>query len=134
MSCLKKVKQLIVDDGELGISLEPMQGNGTSSRVDLAYTKLFHIPTVTSVSFYTCEGDLGDSLEFCQANQGSLRVRLGTRNCSTCNDGESALISWRGGSLRFILELQREPGVYSRVTVGMAIQNWCLGSDVRTPV
>ena len=51
MSSLKKVKQLVVDDEELGIALEPMQENGTSSRVDLAYTELFHIPTVTSVSF-----------------------------------------------------------------------------------
>ena len=32
------------------------------------------------------------------------------------------------------LELQRDPGVYSRVTAGMAIQNFCLFSDVRTPV
>ena len=31
-------------------------------------------------------------------------------------------------------ELRREPGVYSRVTAGMAIQNSCLFSDVRTPV
>ena len=32
------------------------------------------------------------------------------------------------------LELRREPGVYSRVTAGMAIQNSCLFSDVKTPV
>ena len=32
------------------------------------------------------------------------------------------------------LELQREPDVYSRVTVGMAIQNSCLFSDIKTPV
>ena len=32
------------------------------------------------------------------------------------------------------LMLRWEPGVYSRVTAGMAIQNPCLFSDVRTPV
>ena len=41
-----------------------MQGNRASSPVDLRYTELFHIPAVTSVSFWTSEGDLGDSLEF----------------------------------------------------------------------
>ena len=32
------------------------------------------------------------------------------------------------------LELQQERGVYSRVTVGMAIRNSTLFSEVRTPV
>ena len=32
------------------------------------------------------------------------------------------------------LELRQEPGVYSRVTVGMAIRNSTLFSEVRTPV
>ena len=32
------------------------------------------------------------------------------------------------------LELWWEPGVYSRVTVGMAIQNSCLFCDVMPPV
>ena len=32
------------------------------------------------------------------------------------------------------LELRWEPGVYSRVTVGMALQNSCLFSDIRIPV
>ena len=61
-------------DGEWGIPLEPMQGNWVSSPVDLGYTELFHILVVTSVSFQTCEGVLGDSLEFLHANQGSLHV------------------------------------------------------------
>ena len=34
-------------DGERGMSLEPMQENWASSRVDLGYTELFHIATVT---------------------------------------------------------------------------------------
>ena len=38
-------------DSDYGIALEPMQGNQASSRVDLGYTELFHIPVVTSVSF-----------------------------------------------------------------------------------
>ena len=45
-----------------------------SSRVDLGYTELFCIPAVTSVSLKTFDSVLGDSLEFHQANQGSLRV------------------------------------------------------------
>ena len=32
------------------------------------------------------------------------------------------------------LELRQEPGVYSRVTAGMAIRNSTLFSEVRTPV
>ena len=46
-------------DGERGIALEPMQGSRASSLVDLGYTKLFHIPAVTSVSLSTCEGFWG---------------------------------------------------------------------------
>ena len=56
------------------MALEPMQGNQASSRVDLEYTELSLIPVMTSVSFYTCDSALGFSLEFHQANQGSLRV------------------------------------------------------------
>ena len=51
-------------DGERGIALEPMQGHRASSRVDMGYTELFHIPVVTSASFKTCEVVLGDSVEF----------------------------------------------------------------------
>ena len=38
-------------DGELGIARHAMQGNWASSCVDLGYTELFCIPSVTSVSF-----------------------------------------------------------------------------------
>ena len=113
--------------------LEPVQGYQASSRVDLGYPKLFHIPAVTSVSFYTCVVVLGDSLEFCQANEGSLRVCLGTRNSSARNVRKWGRISQRGGSLMVFLELRQEPGLYSRVTDGIAIQNSYLFSDVRTP-
>ena len=42
--------------------METMQGKWASSRVDLGYTELYHIPPVTSVSYHNCEGVLGDSL------------------------------------------------------------------------
>ena len=61
-------------DGEHGIILEPMQGNHASSRVYLGYTELFCFAMVTSGSHLTCDSVLGDSLEFHQASQGSLRV------------------------------------------------------------
>ena len=67
-SFLKEVRPLVVYDGEQGIALEPMQGNRVKSRLDLHYHVLFHIPAVTSVSFKTCEGVPGYSLEFHQAN------------------------------------------------------------------
>ena len=50
-SCLKEVKPLVVYDVEGRMSLEPMQVNRGSSRVDLGYTELFRIPAVTAVSF-----------------------------------------------------------------------------------
>ena len=55
------------------MAVETMQGNLASSHVDLGYTVLFCIPAVTSLSFYTCDSVLG-TLEFHQANQGSLHV------------------------------------------------------------
>ena len=58
----KKAKPMVLYDGELGIALKPMHGNWSPFQVDLGYTELFHIPAVTSMSFYTCEGYLGDSL------------------------------------------------------------------------
>ena len=61
-------------DVEHGIGLHTMQGNRASSRVGLGYTELFRILVVTSVSFQICDSDLGDFLEFHQANEGSLRV------------------------------------------------------------
>ena len=38
------------------------------------------------------------------------------------------------GSLMGFLDLRQEPGVYSRVPAGMAIQNSSFFKDVRTPV
>ena len=84
--------------------------------------------------FSSCDSLVGDSLEFNQANQGSLCVGLGKRNCSACNAGELGLISWRGGSLMGFLELRQARGVYSRVTMGLPILNGSLFSEVRTLV
>ena len=120
-----------MDHGEF---MEPMQGNLASSQFDFGYTELFCVPGVTSVFFSICDSVAWDSMEFNQANRGSLRVCLGKHNCSGQNAGESGLISWRGESLMGFLELRQEPGVYSRVTVGMSIQNLSLFSEVRTPV
>ena len=86
--------------------------------------------SVLLVLWQSCWG----SLEFSQANRGSLCVWLGKRNCSACNAGESVLISWRGGSLMGFVELRQAPGVYSRVTTGIPILNRSLFSEVRTLV
>ena len=39
-----------------------------------------------------------------------------------------------GGYLMVFLELQWDPGVFSRVMVGMYFKHLCFLSDVRTPV
>ena len=54
--------------------MEPMQGKLASSQFDFGYTEQFSIPGVTSVSFSSCDNFVGDSVEFNQANRGSLRV------------------------------------------------------------
>ena len=73
-SFLKEVKPLFVYDVERGMAMEPMQGKWASSRVDLWYTQIFCFPEATSVLFSSCDSVLGDSLEFQQANRGSLHV------------------------------------------------------------
>ena len=54
--------------------MELMQGKLASSQFDLGYTELFYLPEVISVFFSSCECFLVDSLEFNQANLGSLHV------------------------------------------------------------
>ena len=44
------------------------------------------------------------------------------------------LIFQRAGSLMVFLELQWEAGVCFRVMAGVDIKNFCLFSDVRTPI
>ena len=54
--------------------MEPMKGKLASSQFDFGYTELFCVPGVTSVLVSSCDSVVGDSLEFNQANQGSLHV------------------------------------------------------------
>ena len=114
--------------------MEQMRGKWASSCVDFGYTDRFCIPELTSEFISSCDGVLGDSLVFDQQNRGSLRVGLGIRDCSARNAGKSGLISQRGGSLMIFLELWRKPVVCSQVTAGVAIRNFCLFCEVKTPV
>ena len=43
-SSTKQIKPPYVFDGEHGIALHAMQVNRASSRIDLGYTELFHVP------------------------------------------------------------------------------------------
>ena len=131
---VKDVKTLVLYDAEWETAMDSMKGKCASSWVDLGYTNQFCVNEVTSVFFSSCYILVGDSLEFNEANRGSLCVWLGKRNCSGCNKGELGLISWRGGSLMGFLELRQAPGVYSPVTTGMPILNGSLFSEVRTLV
>ena len=70
-----KVSQgLVLYDVDRGVVMEPMQGKLASSQFDFGYTEPFCIPGVTSVFFSSCDRVVGDSLEFNQANRGSLHV------------------------------------------------------------
>ena len=131
---LEGVKPLVLYDLDSGVVMESVQGKLASSQFDLWHTDLFCIHVVKSVFFSSCDSVVGDSLEFNQANRGSLLVWWGKHNCTAWNTGESGLISWRGGSLMGFLELWQGHGVYSRVTMGMPILNGSLFSEIRTPV
>ena len=74
MSFLKGVKPIVLYDEDRGMVMEPMQGNLAKSQFDLGHTYLFCVPEVTSVFFSSCDSVVGDSLEFSQANRGSLCV------------------------------------------------------------
>ena len=54
--------------------MERMQGKSASPQFDLGHTNLFCVPDMTSVFFSSCDSVVGDSLEFNQANRGSLCV------------------------------------------------------------
>ena len=131
---VKDVKPLVVYDVECEMAMDSMKGKCASSWVDLGYTNLFCIPEVTYVFFSCCDSVLWDSLQFHHGNRGSLRLWVGTRNSSARNAGESGLIFRWGRSLMSFLELRQAPGVYSRVTAGMAILKLGFFREVRTPV
>ena len=61
-------------DEDSGVGMEPMYGKLASSQFDFEYTEQFCIPRVISVFFSSCDSVVGESLEFSQANRGSLRV------------------------------------------------------------
>ena len=61
-------------DEDRGMVMETMQGKLASSQIDLGHTDLFCVPEVTSVFSSFCDSLVGDSLEFNQANGGSLFV------------------------------------------------------------
>ena len=73
--------------------MEPMQGKLASSQFDWGHTDLFCVPEVTSVFFSSCDSVVGDSLEFSEANRGSLCVLLGKCHSSACIAGDLGLIS-----------------------------------------
>ena len=54
--------------------MEPMQGKLASSQFDLGNSDLFSLPEVTSEFFSSGDSVVRDSLEFNQANRGSLCV------------------------------------------------------------
>ena len=70
----KGVKPLVLYDVDRGLVMEPMQGKLDSSQFDFGYTEHFCIPGVTSVFISSFDSVVGDSLEFSQANRGSLCV------------------------------------------------------------
>ena len=114
---VKDVKTHVVYDLEWETAMDSMKGKCVSSSVNLGYTNQFCIPELTSWFFSSCGSVFGDSLEFNQANRGSLCVWLGKRNCSACNSGNQAssrgegevswVVSCFGRHLRYILELRR---------------------------
>ena len=54
--------------------MEPIQGKLASSQFYFGHTNLFCVPEVTSEFFSSCDCVVGDSLEFSQANLGSICV------------------------------------------------------------
>ena len=94
-----------------------MQDNWSSFQFDLDYTELFHIPAVTSVSFWICKdfwGTLCSSVKQIKApylfdwEQGiALHAVQGTW-ASSLSEGEvSCFFSSCTGNLGYILELQQ---------------------------
>ena len=74
MRFLKGVRRLVLYDVDRDVVMDPMKGKLASSQFDFGYTEQFCIPGVTSVLFSSCDSVAGDSLEFNQANRGTLRV------------------------------------------------------------
>ena len=131
----KGVKQLDLYDVDHGVVMEPMQGKLASSQFDFRYTEQFCIPAVTSGFFSSCDSVVGDSLEFSQANRGSLMfdwenaVALDTIQGNRASSRREGNISWVFSSCRrnlgYILELQ--PGCPFESLVCSLKSGTCLG-------
>ena len=115
------------------IVMEPVKRKWASSLVDLGYTEHFWIPEVTTVFLLSVTVVLG-TLWFPSSTLRLLTCFIGNTEllCTHCR-GFGPHLTPRGCLMGF-LELRQEPGVYSRVTAGMAIRNCTLFSEVRTPV
>ena len=96
--------------------MDSMKGKCASSCVDLGYTNQFCVPEVTSEFFSSCDSLVGDSLEFNQANRGSLCVwenaialhAMQGNRASSHGEGEvSWIFSSCGRHVGYILELRR---------------------------
>ena len=68
------VNPLVLCDVDRGVVMEAMQGKLASSQFGFGYPEQFCIPGLTSELFSSCDCVVGDSLEFNQANRGSLPV------------------------------------------------------------
>ena len=73
-SFLKEVKPLVLYDEDRAMVMELMKGKLASSQFDLGQPDRFCLPEVTSVFFSSSDSVVGESLEFNQANGGSLCV------------------------------------------------------------
>ena len=112
--------------------MEPIKGQWASSRVDLGYTEQFCIPEVQQCSSRFVTVFLG--LDDVPSRKSRLLTCLiGNTGllCMQCRGIESQFPA-RGMSHIF-LKLQQDPGVYTRVTAGMAIRNSTLFSEVTIP-
>ena len=114
--------------------MEPMKGKWASSRVDLGYTELFCIPEVHHCSSRFVTVFLGTL--WCSIKKIEVPYLFDWENgiALPAMQGNRASFPSEGDVSYDFPELQQEPGVYSRVTEGMAIRNSTLFSEVRTPV
>ena len=94
--------------------MEPRQGKLESSQFDFGYTKQFCIPGVTSVSFWSCDSVVGDSLEFNQAKSRLLMCLIAKTQllCMQCRGIGPHLVA-RGKSHGFSRVAAGTCGIFS---------------------
>ena len=110
-----------------------MHGNQSSFKVDLGYHHVFHIPAVTSVSFKTYEGFPGTLCSSVMQIKAPYCL-IGKKEllCTQCR-GIRHHLSARGKSHGFSRVESGTWGIFSSYA-GIAIKNFSLFSNVRTPV